>query len=204
METTAPATSALPDAALDQLFRDARTVNAFTDEPVSIGEIEEAYELAKWGPTAMNSSPLRLAIITPGAERERLVRHVNPGNQAKTLAAPLTLIVAADPRFHDHLGTLAPHREGAAAKLEPDLEVRVRMATKNTWLQAGYLILALRSLGLAVGPMGGFAANGVDEEFFAHNGWQSLLLLNVGRAAADGGVRPRAPRLSADTAILVR
>lgn len=200
---TDPATGALDATALDQLFREARTVNLFTDEPVDPAEIAAAYDLAKWGPTAMNISPLRLAVVPRGVARERLVAHLNEGNRAKTLAAPLVVVAAADPRFHDHLDVLAPHRPGLAADLEGQPERRASMARTNALLQIGYFILALRAEGLQVGPMGGFDAAALDGDLFAESGWSSLLVLNVGRGVAENGAYPRAARLNSDEAMTV-
>lgn len=193
----------LDDAALDLLLRDARTVNTFTDEHVDPAEIEAAYGDLRWGPTAMNISPLRLAVIPRGAARERLATHLAEANRAKTLAAPLTVVAAADPAFHTHLATLAPHRSGLADSLEGNLEQRRSMARTNGLIQVGYLIVTLRARGLQVGPLGGFDAAGVDADLLVDRGWQSLLVLNVGRAAADGGTHPRAERLAAADAVAV-
>lgn len=151
----------------------------------------------------MNTSPLRLAILPPGPARDDLIPLMGENNRAKTAAAPVTLIAAADPRFHDHLGVLAPFREGLADRLEGEPERRLEMATSNARIQIGYLILALRGLGLAVGPMGGFDRAGVDARFFAGSGWRSLLVLNVGHEARPDGIRPRQGRLSADQAVVV-
>ncbi|OJX98104.1 MAG: malonic semialdehyde reductase [Micrococcales bacterium 73-15] len=203
MDTDLEALAGLDDAALDLLFREARSVNAFTDDDVDPAEVLAAYDLAKWGPTAMNVSPLRLAVVPRGEARERLVSHLSEGNRAKTLAAPLAVVAAADPRFHSRLDTLAPHRAGLADELEPHAERRAGMARTNALLQIGYLVLALRARGLHVGPMGGFDAAGLDADLFAESGWTSLLVLNVGRAAAPGGTHPRAPRLDAAEAVTV-
>lgn len=194
---------AVAPAALDVMFRDARSVNAFTNDEVDPSEVMAAYDVAKWGPTAMNISPLRLAVIPRGGARERLVAHLSEGNRDKTLAAPLVVVAAADPRFHERLGSLAPHRAGLAAGLEDKPEQRANMARTNALLQIGYLIPALRAQGLQVGPMGGFDAVGLDADLFAESGWNSLLVLNVGREAAPGGVHPRAPRLTAADAVAV-
>lgn len=186
----------LTDDAARLLFQDARTAQAFSDEPVSDATIKAAWDLMKWGPTAFNSLPLRLFLVRTPEARQRLAPHLSEMNQAKTLAAPLTLIAAADPQFHRNLATLAPHMADAEATWEPRAEARLAVATSSSWLQIGYLIIALRAVGLNVGPMTGFDPAGVNAEFFADNGWKSLVVLNVGRPAdtADA-VRPRASRL---------
>lgn len=196
-----PARSALDEATLDLLFHDARSVNTFAADPVDPAEVAAAYETLRWGPTAMNISPLRLAVLEQGAQRERLVSHLAEGNRVKTLAAPLTVIAAADPRFHDHLDTLAPHRAGLAESLEGQQERREAMARMNALIQVGYLVVALRARGLQVGPLGGFDAAGLDADLFADSGCRSLLVLNLGWAAAENGVHPRAARLRAEDAV---
>ena len=193
--STLTANPTLDDAALDLLFRDARTVNTFTDAEVDPAEIEAAYDLLRWGPTAMNTSPLRLVVL-------RLVEHMTPPNRDKTLAAPLVVIAAADPAFLRRLETLAPHRVGMVEGLEADVDTRRAMARTSGLIQVGYLILALRSRGLQVGPMGGFDAAGVDTDLLTEQGWNSLLVINVGWEAASDGSYPRADRLPASDAVL--
>lgn len=206
IETSQPRATgspSLPTTAWGLLFDEAHTTEWFSPETVDVSLIEEAYDHLRWAPTSMNISPLRLAIVPPGASRAELVDFMTEGNQPKTAAAPLTIIAAADPRFHDHLDVLAPFRTGLAQRLEPDLDRRLEMATSNARIQIGYLILALRGMGLAVGPMGGFDAAALDAHFFAESGWRSLVVLNVGHAATSDGIRPRQGRLSTDQATVV-
>lgn len=184
-------------AVLDALFHAARTVHHFSDAPVSVATVREVYDAVRWAPTAMNGQPLRLALVTSPNARERLVTHLRPGNQAKTLAAPMTIITAYDPNFHHHMPTLAPEREGLREKLDPDAGFRDRSARFNGLLQVGYFLLGLRAAGLHVGPMTGFDPAGVDREFFADSGWRSLVVMNLGHAPSTEpeAVRPRAARL---------
>lgn len=183
----------------DLLFREARTVNAFEDAPVPEEKIQAAYDLVRWGPTAMNTVPLRLLVLRDPAARARLVEHLAEGNKAKTLAAPLTIVAAADPAFHEHLSVLSPHMEGAFERFEAaGLEARAATARTSALLQVGYLVVGLRAAGLHVGPLGGFDAAGVDTEFFSENGWRSLVVLNVGTPAAEGASHPRQTRLRYD------
>src|SRR5690625_72813 len=190
---------------LRKIFHDAHTTHRFVDEPVDVATVREVYETIRWAPTAMNSQPLRLAVVESREARERLVALMAEGNQAKTLAAPLTVIAAADPAFHTHLEHLAPHRAGARESLEGQPEFREDFARMNGLIQLGYLIVGLRAAGLAVGPMTGMDTAAVDGEFFAASGWRTLAVLNVGRAPADepGAVHPRAGRLDFDTAAVV-
>lgn len=187
---------AVPDDVADLLFRTARSVGQFTDEEVTDEQLAAVYDLVKWGPTAMNTLPLRLLVVRERDARERLAAHMAEGNRQRVLDAPVTLVLAADPAFHQHLPVLAPHLPGMADSLEPATEQRMQMARTNALLQVGYLIVGLRAAGLDVGPMGGMDAAGIDAEFFAANGWQSLLVVNVGHAAEGGTPYPRAARLS--------
>ncbi|MCR6492236.1 malonic semialdehyde reductase [Cellulomonas sp. P24] len=193
-------TLAIDDTTADLLFRAARTVNTFTDEPVSDEQIRAAYDLLRWGPTAMNTSPLRLLLVRSPEARERLAAHMSEGNRARVLAAPLTIVAAADTDFHERLATLVPHQPDARDRFAGDAEKRLGMARTSALIQIGYLIVALRAVGLHVGPMGGMDAAGIDAEFFAANHWTALLVLNVGQPSGPEAVRPRAPRLELDDA----
>jgi 3-hydroxypropanoate dehydrogenase len=185
---------ALDDTAADLLFREAHTMDSFTGDPVPDERIAAAYELIRWAPTGGNASPGRFLLVRSPAARERLVAHMNQGNRAKTLAAPLTVVCAADTRYHELWPRIAPHRAEAAARLEGDPDARLRLATQSAWLQTAYFILGVRAVGLDAGPMGGFDRDGVDAEFFPDGVWRSLLIVNVG-TGAPGGYRDRLPRL---------
>lgn len=182
---------------LPALFEGRHTTHRFTDEPVDPALIREAYEHVRWAPTAMNNQPLRLTVVDSREARESLAPLMTGPNADKTLAAPLSVIAAFDPRWHVHMPRLAPFREGFAESMEDKAEAREQLGRTNALLQIGYLTLVLRALGLEVGPMSGFDAAGVDAEFHADNGWCSLLVLNVGHAAGDHekAVAPRQARL---------
>jgi len=179
----------------DLLFREARSVNTFAPTEVPDEQIHAAYDLLRWGPTAMNAVPLRLLLVRTPEARARLAAHMSEGNRERVLAAPLTIVAAADTNFHEHLGTLVPHLPGARGRLAGDAAAREPMARTSALIQVGYLIVALRAVGLHAGPMGGLDAPAIDTEFFADNGWRSLLVINVGTPSGPGSVRPRAPRL---------
>lgn len=185
-----------------QIFHDAHTTNTFVDEPVDPALVREVYEAVRWAPTAMNAQPMRLAIIASAEARARLAPHMSEGNRAKTLAAPLTVVVAYDPAFHEHLELLAPHRAGAREKLADQPDFRDGFARTNALIQLGYLLLGLRGAGLSVGPMTGMDAAGINAELFTESGWQALAVVNLGHGAGDepDAVRPRAGRLDADAA----
>ena len=187
----------------DQLFRTARTAREFADDEVHVEQIRQVYDLIKWGPTAMNIVPLRLLVLRRGAARERLVPLMDEGNRDRVASAPLTLVLAADPAFHQHMGTLFPHAPQVQEQLSRSPEVCEPMARKNALIQAGYLIVGLRAAGLAAGPMDGMDADAVDAEFFTENGWRSLMVVNVGRAEGSGTPLPRLPRLEFDDAATV-
>ena len=145
----------LDPAAQDLLFREARTANTFTDEPVTDEQVQAIYDLVKYGPTAFNQSPLRITLVRSAEARERLVQHMAEGNRPKTSTAPLVAILSADNEFHEELPALFPHfpagqglllRRAPAARVPPAL---------NAALQAAYFIIGVRAAGLAAGPMTG-------------------------------------------------
>ena len=195
---TSPLT--LSPEAQDLLFRDARTANAFTQEPVTDEQVAAIYDLVKYAPTAMNTQPLRILVVRDGEPRERLLKHMADGNRDKTANAPLVAVLAADTDFHDHLGRTFPHFPGAR-DLFADDAAREQAAKFNATLQIGYFLLGVRAAGLAAGPMGGFDADGLDEEFFAGRNLKSLLVVNIGHPGENAWF-DRLPRLSHDEVVL--
>ncbi len=193
---------ALDEAAQNLLFREARTANTFTDEPVSQEQVEAIYDLVKWGPTAMNAQPLRLTFVRSPQARQRLVDLMADGNKAKTLSAPLTAIVSVDTDFHEHLPTTFPHAPGVRDRFagEEARAHRTAAARFNGAIQLGYLIVGIRAAGLAAGPMGGFDAEGVNKEFFGDGTQQVLAVVNIGRPGPDAFF-PRNPRLRFDQTV---
>jgi 3-hydroxypropanoate dehydrogenase len=181
------------------LFTDARTANAFADEPVSDEQLHAIFALSKWPPTMANTNPLRWLVVRSPAAKERLGPLMSEGNREKTLTAPATVVLAADTDFHDKIPVLLPYKpELRDAFAGDDDEARARRegsARNNAWLQAGYFILAVRAAGLAAGPMLGFDAAGIDAEFFAGTTWRSILTVNVGKPALEGAWFDRLPRL---------
>ena len=194
---------ALDDKAQDLLFREAHTTASFTSDPVSDEQIAEIWELIRWAPTGGNASPGRLLIVRSPEARERLVAHMSESNAAKTLAAPLTVVLAADTRYHELWPAISPRRSASAARLEDDPEARERLAMLSATLVTAYFLIGVRAAGLAAGPMGGFSRAGVDGEFFPDGRWRSILVVNVG-VAADDGASEREGRLEfADVARIV-
>ncbi len=187
-----------PDAQ-DLLFREARTANSFTDEPVSDDQIAAIYDLVKYGPTALNGQPLRIHLVRQGESRERLLKHLSEGNREKTARAPLVAVLAADSNFHENLDRTFPHFPGAAS-LFADEVAREAAARFNAALQAGYFLLGVRAAGLAAGPMGGFDAPALDEDLFRDTSLKSILVVNIGHPAADAWF-DRLPRLDHDEVV---
>lgn len=183
--------------ALDLLFRDARTHNGWTDEPVADDLLRTAVDLAKMGPTSANTSPMRLVFVRSAAAKEKLRPALSAGNLEKTLAAPATAIVAFDPKFYDHLDRLFPHNLDARNWFAGDEERGSGVARLNATLQAGYLLLALRAVGLDTGPMGGFDPAVVDAAFFPDGSARAFMLINIGHGDASK-LFPRSPRFAFD------
>lgn len=185
---------ALDPAAQDLLFREARTANTFTDEPVTDEQIEAVYDLVKYGPTSMNQQPLRITLVRSAEARERLVKHLAEGNRDKTATAPLVAILAADNEFHEELPSQFPHAP-QAKDFFAERAVRERSAKLNALLQVGYFIIGVRAAGLAAGPMTGFDAEGIDKEFFGDGEHSTLVVVNIGKPGENAWF-PRSPRLT--------
>jgi len=179
--------------ALDQLFREARTINVWQEKPVEKAQLRALYDLLKMGPTSANCSPARFYFIMSDAAKERLKPHVSEGNLPKVLTAPVTVIIANDMRFADNLPKLFPHNLDAANWFS-DPEVASETAMRNGTLQGAYLMLAARSIGLDCGPMSGFDKAGVDADFFEGTNLKSNFLCSLGYGSREG-IFPRSPRL---------
>ncbi|GAB4120163.1 MAG: malonic semialdehyde reductase [Sideroxydans sp.] len=187
-----------PDA-LNQLFLDAHTHNAWQDKPVPDALLHRLYELLRMAPTSANNSPARIVFVKSQAAKEKLMPALMEGNRAKTLAAPVTAIIGYDLHFYDQLGKLFPNAPDAASWFNKDEQTAFTNAFRNGTLQGGYLILAARALGLDCGPMSGFDNAKVDELFFAGTTVKSNFLCNLGYGDPKG-VYPRNPRLGFDEA----
>lgn len=188
----------LPQETLDALFTEARTHGAWRDEAVDDALLKRLYELVCMAPTSANCSPGRFVFVRTPEGKQRLAASLSRGNLDKTMSAPVTVIVAHDSAFHDHLPTLFPHTD-ARSWFTGSPEKAAETAFRNGTLQAGYLIVAARSLGLDCGPMSGFDAKKLDEAFFAGTSWKSNFLINLGHGDASA-LRARLPRLPFDTA----
>ncbi|MEU2352118.1 malonic semialdehyde reductase [Streptomyces misionensis] len=184
----------LDPAAQDLLFREARTANTFTDEPVSEEQVRAIYDLVKYGPTAFNQTPLRITLVRSPEARERLLPHMAEGNRSKTATAPLVAILAADNEFHEELPALFPAFPAAKDAFFAERPARERSAAMNAALQAAYFIVGVRAAGLAAGPMTGFDFEGVRKEFLDDD-HTPLMIVNIGKPGPDASY-PRSPRLA--------
>ena len=199
---------AVDGAALDAIFREARTYTTWQPRPVPDDTLRDLYELLKWAPTSANGAPARFAFLRSREAKERLRPALAPLNVEKTMTAPVTVIVAYDLHFYRHLPTLFPHSSGMPKLFEDNAELADATARRNSSLQGAYLIMAARALGLDCGPMSGFDNAKVDEEFFAagkpcfgceqeffpEGHVKSNFLCNLGYGD-PGSLRPRLPRL---------
>lgn len=189
---------ALNPAALATLFTGARTQNGWLDKPVSDALLQEVYQLARLGPTSANCSPARIVFVRSAEARARLLPALSSGNAVKTEGAPVTAILAWDPAFYDALPELFPHGD-ARSWFTSSPELAHETAFRNASLQAAYLIIACRSLGLDTGPMSGFDPAKIEREFLAEHGWKVNFLINIGYGD-PGKVYGRLPRLPFDRA----
>ena len=187
---------ALTDPALDQLFRTARTYNAFSGE-ISDDTLHQLYDLMKFGPTEANITPARIVFVKSDEARKRLEPALSEGNHDKTLAAPCVAIIGYDMRFFDKLPVLFPHTDAKSWFDQRSEENLAWVAMRSSSLQTAYLILAARALGLDCGPMTGFDNAKVDAEFFAGTPIRSSVLVNLG-IGDPASIFPRSPRLGFD------
>lgn len=179
---------------LSRLFIEARSQNGWRPEPVADAELRAAYEIAKWGPTSMNTQPMRVIFLRDGA-KERVRPALFPGNVEKALSAPVLALIGYDTAFHEHLPQVFPHNPAAQSLFASNEPLRQDTAFRNGTLQGAYLMLALRAIGLDVGPMSGFNAAHIDEEFFSGTTCRANFLCGIGRGDPSK-VLPRLPRLS--------
>ena len=203
----------LNDAALDQLFREARTHNAWLPKPVGDDLLRRLYDLAKWGPTSANSSPARFVFLRTPAAKERLRPALAPANVDKVMAAPVTVIVAYDLRFYEKMPKLFPHNKNMAGMFEKNPQLVETTARRNSSLQGAYMMMAARALGLDCGPLSGFdnakvdetffdagrECEGCDQEFFPEGHVKSNFLCNIGYGDRSK-LLPRLPRLKFEEA----
>ena len=192
---------ALDDAALATLFTEARTHNGWMDKPIGDETLKALYDLTKMGPTSANCSPARFVFVRSPEGKEKLKPALSSGNLEKTMAAPVTVIAAIDGEFYEKLPELFPHAD-ARSWFTSSPDVAEETAFRNATLQAGYLILAARALGLDTGAMSGFDKGKVDAAFFAGRTWKSNFLINLGYGDPSK-LFGRLPRLGFEDACLL-
>ncbi|WP_426687873.1 malonic semialdehyde reductase [Rhodanobacter ginsengiterrae] len=192
----------LSEASLDQLFREARTFNAWLPKDVDDEQLQQIYALAKFGPTSANSSPMRVVFVKSKAAKAKLEPFLSEGNRAKTMEAPVTAIIATDHEFYEQLPKLFPHADARSWFVgnQPSIDTT---AFRNATLQGAYLLLAARAVGLDCGPMSGFDNTGVDAAFFAGTAIKSNFLISIGYGDASRNLFPRSPRLTFDEACTI-
>ena len=186
----------LSDAALDILFRTARSYDAFTPDPVTDEQLRAIHEIMKHGPTTSNSQPQRIVFLRSAEAKQRLAPALSNANRGKTLAAPVVAIFAYDLNFPDYLDRFY-HVAGAKHWYVRTAELRQETALRNATLQAAYFMLAARATGLDCGPMSGFDNAKVDAEFFPDGPFKSNFLCNLGKGDA-GKLAPANPRFEFD------
>lgn len=188
----------LDDKALDLLFREARTHNGWLDKPVSDVQIRAIYEILKMGPTSSNSQPARFVFIRTQAGKEKLRPALSAGNTDKTMAAPVTVIVAYDTQFYEHLPKNFPHNPDAINWFK-GTPAAAPTAFRNGSLQGAYLMLAARAVGLDIGAMSGFNNELLDQAFFPDGRFKSNFLCNIGYGDPSK-LFGRSPRMSFEDA----
>ncbi|MFZ6768556.1 malonic semialdehyde reductase [Undibacterium sp. Di26W] len=188
----------LSKESLDQLFTNARTHNAWLNKAVTDAQLQDIYDLMKWGATSANCSPARVIFVKSAAEKEKLLACVSPGNLEKTRAAPVTAIIGMDMEFYEKLPQLFPHADARSWFVgnQPMID---DAAFRNSSLQGAYLMLAARAAGLDCGPMSGFDADKLNASFFAGTSVKANFICNLGYGDAQQ-LFPRSPRLAFDEA----
>jgi len=191
----------LNDEGQDLLFREARSHRGWLDEPVENDLLRAIYDLTKMGPTSSNSCPLRMVFVASEEARARLIPCVSKGNINKTESAPVTVILGYDTRFYELMDRLAPH-SSMGAHMAENPEKAKDFARTQAILQAGYLFIAARALGLDCGPIGGYDAAKTDAAFFPDGRVKSIMLCNLGHGDASL-LEPRAVRPEFDEACVI-
>ena len=191
----------IDSTALDQLFFKARTANGFVDKPVPLALLQEVYDITKMGATSMNTQPTRYVFLNSPESRARLLPAMSPGNLEKTKVAPVTVIVATDTRFYEHMPQIW-HKPGAQEMFEGSVPMAQATATRNGTLGGAYFMMAARAVGLDCGPMSGVDLAKVNAEFFPDGRYQANFLINLGYGD-DSKLFERNPRLTFEQACTV-
>jgi 3-hydroxypropanoate dehydrogenase len=192
----------IDQASLDQLFFNARTANGFLDKPVPLSLLQEVYDIAKMGATSMNCQPTRYVFLNSPESRARLIPALSPGNVDKTKTAPVTVIVATDTQFYEHMPLVFPNNAGAKALFEGNATLAQGTATRNGTLGSAYFMIAARAVGLDCGPMSGVDLAKVNAEFFPDGRLTANFLINLGYGD-NSKLFQRNPRLTFEQACSV-
>jgi 3-hydroxypropanoate dehydrogenase len=184
-------------AAVAALFTEARSQNGWRADPVSDDQLRAAYDIAKWGPTSMNSQPVRLLFLRSQEAKARLEPAMSPANVEKVMTAPVVAIIAYDMQFHTRLPQTFPHNPAAVGYFTGNPASIEPTAFRNGSLQAAYFMLALRAVGLDVGPMSGVDLNKVDLEFLDGTSFRSNFVCGIGHGDPEK-LFGRSPRLPFD------
>lgn len=184
----------IDQTALDTLFRHARSQNGWRPDDVGDQQLRDAYEIAKWGPTSMNTQPMRIVFLRSPEAKERLKPAMSPGNVDKVMTAPVVALIAFDEAFHTLLPKTFPHNPNAQAFFAGNEPLIQGTAFRNGTLQAAYFLLALRAVGLDAGPMSGFDPAKVQQEFFAGTTLRINFICGIGHGD-PAKVYERSPRL---------
>jgi 3-hydroxypropanoate dehydrogenase len=190
-------TDRLGEAALKQLFTEARTHNAWQKKDVPDSVLREMVDLMKMGPTSANCLPARIIFLKSDAAKKRIAPFLSEQNRAKSMSAPVCAVIGHDTQFYEHLPRLFPHNQTARTWFEGKPEVIQATVMRNGSLQGAYLMLAARALGLDCGPMSGFDNAGVDKEFFPDGRVKSNFVCNFGYGD-PAGLFERSPRFAFD------
>lgn len=188
----------IPEEIVDQIFRNARSFNGYLEQPVSSKELHRIYEIYKWGPTSTNQQPQRIVWCTTSDAKERLAQLCFAGNVEKVRDAPVTAILGMEMNFIETLPRLFPHTD-ARGWYGTDERFIADSALRNASLQAAYLIIAARAVGLDVGPIGGFDAEAINATFFPNSTIRVNFLLTLGYGNTSS-LFPRSPRLDFEDA----
>lgn len=190
----------LSDDGLALLFTESRTPRRFLPIPVTDEDLHTIWELTRWAPTGHNSQPMRVVFARTPEARERLLPHLAAGNDVKSKSAPVVAVLAYDTRYHTHLETLIPYNTTLQGHYENNIEERRRKGIFNATLQCAYFIMAVRAVGLAAGPIGGFDRDGINAELFPDGRYESLLVVNIGHID-ESALRDRLPRLDRELTV---
>jgi 3-hydroxypropanoate dehydrogenase len=190
-------TDRLGEAALKQLFTEARSHNAWQKKDVPDALLREIVDLMKMGPTSANCLPARVIFLKSDDAKQRIAPFLSEQNRAKSMSAPVCAIIGHDMQFYEHLPRLFPHNQTARTWFEGKPEVIQATVMRNGSLQGAYLMFAARSLGLDCGPMSGFDNAGVDKEFFPDGRVKSNFVCNFGYGD-PAGLFERSPRFAFD------